>query len=401
MAEEVIVPPATPTQSPFGAAAWSEEIPAPPQQSVQEPPKQPEGSSAQPASTPTATPAPSNEEVIDPKEWLKREFEVDDPQLIKQQLAELKTLREKAQTPAEIKYANEQSKQFHEALLAGKEDDVYNLLHEKRRLSKLTGSEVNRLSAEDIIKYDIQSKNKTLTSDEVDFLFKQNYSFPPKPVKDLTDTDEDYNQRVEEWNQQVANIEKKLVIESKMLIPQLQKLQSELILPEIQKQVDPKEAEAQQKELARINGLREQYLKHLEDDYKKFDGYKVTYKDEDVEIPVSFGVTPEEQAALKTELQTFDIDGFISGRWFNQDGSPNVSQIMSDVTLLRKGESVFQKIANEVGTKMREHYIKVRSNINVNGNGGQQVFQPNVSNGQQGSPFSAGAWSETPPVFTN
>ena len=78
---------------------------------------------------------------------------------------------------------------------------------------------------------------------------------------------------------------------------------------------------------------------------------------------------------MKTELENFDVDGFIGSRWFNQDGTPNVTQMMDDIVLLRDKEKVFQKVANEIGSKMKEHYIKVKSNVNVGGQ--QSVFQPN------------------------
>lgn len=390
MADEVIVAtpePQTQTPSPFSSQAWSEETPkaepvVPPP--VVEPPK-----------SEPVTPTPSAEEIIDPKEWLKREFEVDDPKSIKEQLAELKTLREKANTPAEIKYANDQSKLFHEALIAGKEDDVYNFLHEKRRIDKLVGTEVNKLSAEEIVKYGLYNKNKSLTTAEVDFLYNKRFSFPEKPVKELVDTNEEFASKLTQWEKEVKEKETELLIEAKMILPEIQKLKTELKLPEIQKSIDPKDAEANQKELDRIDGLRKQYLQYLDSDYRKFNGYEIKYKDEDVEIPVSFGITPEEQDALKTELATFNIDGFISERWFNKDGTPNITQLMSDVTLLRKGENVFQKIANEVGAKMKDHYIKLKSNINLNGGSQNGTFQP-AKNGEKVDPFKANSWTETP-----
>lgn len=400
MAEEAVVEqpqtPAQPEATPFGSSSWTETPPALPKQE-QTPPATPT-----PATPAAATPPPVvNEEIVDPKEWLKREFEVDDPALIKQQLKELNELREKAKTPAQVQYANEQSRKFHEALIAGKEDEVYNFLHEKKKLEKLTSPEVTRLSAEEIIKFSIYQKNKDLSPDEIDFVFNERFSFPPKPIQDAAELDGDYEARVNEWKGRVDAIEKKLVIEAKMARPELEKLKAELVLPEIQKGVDPKEAEAQQKELERVQNLRNQYLKHLESDYKNFNGYEVKYKDEEVEIPVSFAVTPEEQVALKTELESFNIDDFISGRWFKADGSPNVQQIMSDVTLLRKGESVLQKVANEVGTKMKEHYIQKRGNIEVKGDQ-KQTFQPGQNGGQAApSPFAMGSWSETPPALVN
>ena len=115
--------------------------------------------------------------------------------------------------------------------------------------------------------------------------------------------------------------------------------------------------------------------------YKNFNGYEVKYKDEEVEIPVNFVVPDENKVALKKELETFDVDEFIGQRWFTKEGQPNVMQMMEDVTLLREKEAVFQKIANEVGAKMKLHYMGQKANVSVNGNQ-QATFNPNTAKSQ-------------------
>ena len=101
-------------------------------------------------------------------------------------------------------------------------------------------------------------------------------------------------------------------------------------------------------------------------------------------------------------MESFDVNSFIEKRWLDEQGYPNVAKIMDDITLLRNKEKVFQKMINEVGTKMREHYIKLKGNISINNGNGSQTFQPKPQqqNGNAASPFSPGAWSETPPTIT-
>jgi hypothetical protein len=397
MAEEAqVVPDQTqtaPAPSPFASTAWEEQKPEP---AAVIPDKKEE-----PIIPATTTVVPkTDEEILDQKDWLKREFDVEDISIIKQEREELKKLRETAQTPAEVKYANDQSKIFHEALIAGDEDKVYSLLHEKKRLEKLTGSDVTKLSAEEIVKYSISQKNKDLTSEEIDFLYNKRFSFPSKPVKELTDTDDDYSDKVKLWEGQVQEKERELIIEAKMARPELEKLKTALVYQEIQKSVDPKLAETQQKELERIGELRNQYLQRLNSDYKNFNGYELAYKDEEVEIPVSFVVSEDEKAALRQELESFNVEDFIDKRWFDKEGNPNITQMMDDITLLRNKEKVLQKAINEVGSKMKEHYIKLKGNINVDG-GQQTAFQPKQQNGGGKSPFAKDAWSETPPAVIN
>lgn len=385
MSEPVVVDQPTNTPSPFGQQAWTETPPIAVEPPKQDPPPV--------VVTPPAVEPIIEEEILDPKDWLKREFDVDDPETLKN---ELKTLRDKAQTPSEIKFANEASEKFFNYLKEGKEDDVYSFLDTKRKLST-----AEKLNAADAIKLQIAQINRHYTPEDIQDVYEERYSIPKKPVQAVDEDDDDYNARVNEWQSTVDKVNRKIERDAITAKQELSKLNSELILPDIKKEVAPENSEAKQKELDRINELRAAYLSSLESDYKNFNGYEMKYKDEEVEIPVNFGISDEEKVALKTELATFDVDGFITSRWFDKEGKPNIAQMMDDVTLLRNKEKVLQKMVNEVGSKMKEHYIKLKANISVNGSQ-QQSFQPKNQNqnGSAPSPFSAGAWSETPPVIT-
>jgi len=392
--------PDTPTiVSPFAGNAWSETVPEPlktAEASTDPPAAAPTpAASVSPTITPTAT---GEEEILDTKEWLKREFNWESEEAAKTEITELRKLKDTPQTPPEIKFENEQSKHIHELIRQGKTKEVRQYLDTQEKLDNYTSIEVNKDTAEDIIKLSISLKNKDLTSQEIDFEYRQNYVASKEPVQKSSESDEEFLERQEEWKEKNSMIEMKKIIAAKMAKPELEAAKTKLVLPELQNTIDPKIQEANQKELERQQELRNLYLKSLESDYSKFNGYEVKYKDEAVEIPVNFMPTDEEKIALKKEMETFDVDGFIIGRWFDEKGTPNIKQAMEDITLLRKKEAIFQKIANEVGAKMKEHYIKLKHNTDVNGSP-QQTFQPN-QNGQAAiSPFAQEAWSDKPPVF--
>jgi len=283
-----------------------------------------------------------------------------------QAIAEVENLKKKADSP--IEFANEDSRKFFEYAKEGKVDDLYSHLTRKIQLDKLASADATDLKqAEDIVKLSLKSKNIDLTDDDVDFLFRKKYSLPQKPEQGL-ESDDEYQKIVSNWEAQVEDRKRELVIEAKLAKPDLEKLRSELVLPDIQKGEDPKIAEArQQTELQQLTKLRESYLSTLESEYSKFNGFETKYKDEEVEIPVSFIMSEEEKVALKEELKDFPVDEFINSRWFNKDGSPNINQLMADVTLLRKKDDILQKVVNEVGANVSKHYRKVKSNINVTG----------------------------------
>jgi hypothetical protein len=318
----------------------------------------------------------SNEEVIDPNEYLKKKWGWENEELADKEINELRELKNKKTD--DIVFANDQSKQIHELLREGKPESrkaVKEFLETQEKLENLVSADVSDDTAEDIIKLSLKLKHKDLSDKEIEHKFNKQYSIPREPVELASETAEEFEQRHNEWESKVAEIKMERIIDAKLAKPELAKFNSELVLPNIQKEEKPETEVQSQEELDRIDKIRKNFLEKLESDYKNFNGYEFKYKDEEVEIPANYVVPDEQKIALKAELENFDVDGFIGSRWFNQDGTPNVTQMMDDIVLLRDKEKVFQKVANEIGSKMKEHYIKVKSNINVGGQ--QSVFQPN------------------------
>jgi hypothetical protein len=343
------------------------------------------------AGTAAATPAEVKveEEILDPKDWLKREFDTDDISVIKQEREELKKLRESAKTPAEVKYANDQSKLFHEAILAGKEEDVYKFLHEKRRLEKLTNPEVSKISAEEVIKYSIAKKNQNLSSDEVDFLYSKKFSIPSKPTQTEDEADQDYETRVKVWEGNVQAIEKEMIIEAKMAMPELEKLKTELVLPTIEKQEaaneQPQLSEEDQK---KAQLFKESFLKSADDSIKNFNGFSHTVEDKDVKIPVNYGLSTEEKTFITDKIKAFaesnyNANALFAQDWVNNDGTINATKMTEDLSKIYFGDKVFQKFASDGAAQRLELYLKEKKNINVNETRQVGDFTPNDKTNDQ------------------
>ena len=121
------------------------------------------------------------------------------------------------------------------------------------------------------------------------------------------------------------------------------------------------------------------YEKTLDSDFKSFNGFNVSVKDEDVEIPISFNVGDDEKLAIKSQLENFDTDSYFEGRWFDKDGKPNVQQIMADKYLLENREKIFSKIANEAASQRLLAHLKKNGNININQTSTPQGAKPDLS----------------------
>jgi hypothetical protein len=231
---------------------------------------------------------------FDPNSFIKERFGFDTVDEAEQEFMRL--IEEREQAPS-FDFSDDISRTLFDAIREGKTDDVYNILAEQKRLEKLTTAEVTPDLAFDIIKTNIQNKYQDLTPEEVDLLFYESYNFPPKPEQGYEETDEEYKEKLQNWESQVNFIEKRMVIDAKVIRPELNKLKSDLQLPDI---YGLGEYEARlQEESEVLSQARTSYERALDSQFNSFSGFNVSVKDEEVEIPITFNVADEERLALK------------------------------------------------------------------------------------------------------
>lgn len=338
-------------------------------------------------STPASAAAPeapvveeSNKEniiTVDANQWLKENFGWENPDAAKAEVERLRQLQQQAATPAEIKFANDEARKYYEAITAGKSDDIYNILHQQRQLTRLEQMEIKSAAeASEIIKANLQFKYKDLSPQEIERLYTRQYALPEKP-KQMGEDDTEYAVVVADWQQRVQEREQDIMIDARIAKPELLKYKNELTLPDIPK-VDPQPQGPSQEELAALQQYRNNFTQHFERDYAKFNGFTVTAKDGGVDLPVTYSVTPEELAASKQSVldTVFNINQFIEGRWFDDKGNPNINAIQEDLYLLNNRNKVLQKIANDASAQRAAHELKERNNINLNGINNSGI-QPN------------------------
>lgn len=321
---------------------------------------------------------------FDPNSFIKERFGFDTVDEAEQEFMRL--IEEREQAPS-FDFSDDISRTLFDAIREGKTDDVYNILSEQKRLEKLTTAEVTPDLAYDIIKTNIQNKYQDLTPEEVDLLFYESYNFPPKPEQGYEETDEEYKEKLQNWESQVNFIEKRMVIDAKVIRPELNKLKSDLQLPDI---YGLGEYEARlQEESEVLSQARTSYERALDSQFNSFSGFNVSVKDEEVEIPITFNVADEERLALKQELSDFDGEAYLENRWFNEAGEPNVKQIMADKYVLENLPRILQKVANEAASQRLLAHLKKTGNITLN----QQTPQGAVQQSPNADMDRLAAWA--------
>jgi len=320
---------------------------------------------------------------FDSNQFVKERFGYDSVEQAEQEFKKLK------EQPS-FEFKDDVSKSLFDAIKEGKADDVYEILNQQKRLEKLTSSELTPDLAAEIVKTNIKNKYKDLTSDDVDLLFYDQHFVPLKPEQGYDESDEDYAGKVKTWQSQVDYAERKLMIEAKVIRPELEKLKSEIKLPDIYNEAG-REAESQE-EFEIMQQARSIYEKTLDSDFQSFNGFNVSVKDEDVEIPISFNVGEDERLAMKNDLTDFDSDSYFENRWFSEDGKPKVQQIMADKYLLENREKIFSKIANEAASQRLLAHLKKNGNININQSPTPQGAKPDL-NGTEAERLRMAEWA--------
>lgn len=302
------------------------------------------------------TPEPTN---FDPNQFIRERFGFESVEEAEQEFKKLKEVK----TP-EFDFENETSRNLFAAIKEGKSEEIFDILNKQKNLEKLTNSEINANIAAEIIKTNIENKYKDLSKEEVDILFYDNYNFPAKPEQGYDETDEEYSSKVQNWQSQIEFIEKRMIIDAKVIRPELEKLKSEIKLPDVYG-FDQLQAESQE-ELESMQQARQIYEQTLNSEFNNFNGFNVSVKDEDVEIPIAFNVAEDERVRMKETLSDFDSDNYFGERWFNEDGKPKVQQVMSDIYILENFNKIMQKVANEAASQRLVAHIKKSGNITIN-----------------------------------
>ncbi len=383
--EQVVAQEGTETQdvqaqfNPFDETSWVEAAPT----------AAPQGEETQVAqATATQTTVEENKQTntVDYSAFVKETFGFESVDEIKSAIDEYKVLKSTPKT--EVEFSNEISKNLYQALLEGKEAEVYSYLAEKQKVDRLANLEVtDAKSGLEILAAKLANQYKELTPDEIEYKLSKQYRIPEQPVRDDYDTDEDYERKLSAWQKEKSLVEKEIIVDAKIAKPEIAKI--ELVLPDVLKSSE-KQATQQEQGVQVDPAVRQKYLDTLKKEYNLFDGFKVAAKDEDVEVVVTYAPTNEEKLALKNVLENFNADEFLGSMWISDEGKFNTKQAMEDLYLLQNKEKVFQKIANEAVSQFKVGLIKAKKNINLTSTSGG-AYQGNT-NGQAEIPADAVAY---------
>lgn len=313
---------------------------------------------------------------FDESAYLKQHFGVDNIELAKQQLVDLKL---KAETPAEIKFVNEESRKFFELINdPTRKYELAKALSEEYEIEQASKIEISDIrNASDIIKLNYKYKYKDLSKDEINDMFHDSYVKPERPELGDTETEEDssYKAKIQRWEQQCESVDKRLIRDAKMAKPELSQFKSQIVFPDIPK-LEPPNKQPTQEELDTAKKVANDFINDAETSIKSLNEFSLTYKDEAVEIPINYVLTADEKLKVSEQVKAFvgknyDANAILAPMWLNEDGSINVSRMTSDLAYLNNRDRIAQKFVDDAVGKRMDAYIKQKKSIDLSGAGGQ------------------------------
>jgi len=267
----------------------------------------------------------------------------------------------------------------YEALEPTKIKELYAIIDKKEKLTDLLNGEVTKDNAPEIIKAQWNEKYKGLTKQQMDYKFNKTFSVPKAPVQGETELDDDFTGRQEDWKEQVANAEMDMLIEANLARPELEKINSELKLPEIAR-TEQNQKEPTSEELATAQKGKDLFVQNADAAVKKFEGFNVDYKDKDVNIKSTYALSDEEKASVLGKMKllaekNYNSNAVFAERWVNDDKTFNFDQIAKDIAILETHDKAGQKLTGDAYAKAKLNFIKDKHQIDLGGSNGNGDLQ--------------------------
>jgi hypothetical protein len=271
-----------------------------------------------------------------------------------------------------FEWPNETSRDIYNNLVNGNISDLADMIYEQKVLSSL-----DSMSDSDIVKLKMAYDYPDLTPEEIEEEFSSRFNIEDDTDKSLM-TDEEiaqHNKKLEKASKALARELKKEVGAAKDYLSEMkEEISFPDILSQIQNsgpQVSPEDVlnEFFQVQEAEDNMLyeqaRQQYVSSLSDGLKQFDGFNVSYKDEDVQFDGKYSLTPEEKVGLTNSLQQFDLEEFYGARYY-KDGKYDTKQLAEDVYFLQNRDKIVNSLITQAVSKSKADLLKAMKNIDYN-----------------------------------
>lgn len=269
-----------------------------------------------------------------------------------------------------FEWENEVAKEIYDNLTNGNISEVADILYEQKVLSEL-----DNMNESDVLKLKIAYDYPELTPQEIEEEFNAKYGIDKDFDESLMSEEEISAKRkqIEKQEKAIARELKKDVREAK---DYLQTLKQDISFPDILSQFQEQSQQpvntdeivsqylkSQEEEQSKAyQQSREVFEKSIEDGLKSFEGFKVNYKDEEVQFDGNYSLSPEEKTQLQDTLKEFDLESFYGPRYY-KDGKYDTKQLAEDIYFLQNRDKIVNSMVTQAVSKAKSDLLKGMKNI--------------------------------------
>lgn len=252
-------------------------------------------------------------------------------------------------------FKDEYSKHIYEAILEGKEGELFEYLTRKNK-------DYDVMADVDVVKEKLKLDNPTWTTKDIDAEMKFKFGTLPEK-KDLSainqELDPEAYDKAVEFNDQIEHKELLLVREARDARIALNETKKNIEFPKIAKEEAPVTNELTQDE---IDELNRQWDAHVEQEMPKLSDFKFKVGDEEVSYKIS-----DEDKASQTEY----MKGFTGEKvakdlgWIDEDGNENVLKIAEDMLKLKNIDKIIASAATQMKTSATKEVVAEIKNVDL------------------------------------
>lgn len=269
-----------------------------------------------------------------------------------------------------FEWENEVAKEIYDNLTNGNISDVADILYEQKVLSEL-----DKMDESDILKLKIAYDYPELSPQEIEEEFNSKYSVD-KDFDESLMTDSEISAKRKQIDKEEKAIARELKKDVREAKDYLQTLKQDISFPDILSQFQEQsqqavntdeivsqylksQEEAQSKEYQQA---REMFEKSIADGLNAFEGFKVNYKDEEVQFDGNYSLSQEEKSQLQDTLKEFDLESFYGPRYF-KDGKYDTKQLAEDIYFLQNRDKIVNSMVTQAVSKAKADLLKGMKNI--------------------------------------
>jgi phosphoribosyl-ATP pyrophosphohydrolase len=278
----------------------------------------------------------------------------------------------KTQTTQKVifEWENEVAKDIYDNLTNGNISEVADILYEQKVLSEL-----DSMPESDVIKLKIAYDYPELSPEEIEEEFQAKYGVDKNFDDSLMTEDEiaSKKRQIEKQEKAIARELKKDVREAK---DYLQTLKQDISFPDILSQFQEQSQQpvntdevvnqylkSQEEEQSKAyQQAREMFEKSIDEGLKSFEGFRVNYKDEEVQFDGNYSLSPEEKTQLQNDMKDFDLESFYGPRYY-KDGKYDTKQIAEDIYFLQNRDKIVNSMVTQAVSKAKSDLLKGMKNI--------------------------------------